>query len=508
MPAPGLDAPADEGVEVARAAAREQSALRGIDLGIDAELAPLLHDHRPGPRHDGPGVAFHHHPDGEGFAVGREPVVAALAEAGLLQQLLGGRRVGLPPAHTESRCDLFGVGRDLVAHGRTQTVGDLLAHGRVVRFDLAFAGVDLEVLEPFLHRPVVDVGMGAGRRNTDRGDGGRAPVRCHRNRLDVDQQGQRPAHVTALEVLVLQVEDQRRQGRVRMPVREALEPAFGCLGLLGQREHAFRRDVVHHVELVVELRDHAFVRWARVHVNQVFRTGLAKAAQGRALPVVAQLPDVPFAVRVVAVEHIGAQRNRLAEIELERLGDFLENVLGHDPSAVPAYGEDRMETRVRLLELEHHGIGIGRRDAVDIEREHGAPAHRRVLDLRLDRIDHVVGRELHAVAPENALAQLHGHLREVGVVDRLVAGQRVVPDTIQTLFRIDVPEGVHRNLVQAGGLAAAADGPDIEPTSILDRAFGVLQDQGFVARQVGKAALRLSCRRDRQQADPEYRHSE
>ena len=46
----------------------------------------------------------------------------------------------------------FGIGRDLVAHGRPQHVGDLLADRRIVRLDLALAGVELEVLEPVLHR--------------------------------------------------------------------------------------------------------------------------------------------------------------------------------------------------------------------------------------------------------------------------------------------------------------------------------------------------------------------
>ena len=97
----------------------------------------------------------------------------------------------------------FGIGRDLVAHRGPQHVGDLLADGRIVGLDLALAGVELEVVEPVLHRRVVVVRMRAGRRHADRRDRRGAAIGRHRHRLDVDQQRQRPAHVAVLEQLVL-----------------------------------------------------------------------------------------------------------------------------------------------------------------------------------------------------------------------------------------------------------------------------------------------------------------
>ena len=91
----------------------------------------------------------------------------------------------------------------------------------VVRLDLALAGIDLEGLEPGLDRPVVVVGMRAGGRHADGRDRGRAAVRGHRHRLDVDQQRQRPAHVAVLQQLVLVVEDHRRPASGRGGRRES-----------------------------------------------------------------------------------------------------------------------------------------------------------------------------------------------------------------------------------------------------------------------------------------------
>ena len=141
------------------------------------------------------------------------------------------------------------------------------------------------------------------------------------------------------------------------------------LRLLGQREHALGRDVVDDVEVVVHLRDHALVGRAGIDIGGVFRARLAEAAERGALPVVARLPDEPLAVRVVAVQRIGAERDRRVEVELQRIGGFLEDVLRHDPDGVPAHREQRVEARVRLLQLEDDGVAVGRRDAVDVERE-------------------------------------------------------------------------------------------------------------------------------------------
>src|SRR5204862_2783514 len=46
MAAPGLDAPRNDGVEIPRSPAIVHRPLRDIRLGVDAELPPLLRDHR------------------------------------------------------------------------------------------------------------------------------------------------------------------------------------------------------------------------------------------------------------------------------------------------------------------------------------------------------------------------------------------------------------------------------------------------------------------------------
>ena len=338
--------------------------------------------------------------------------------------------------------------------------------------------------------------MAPGRRHADGRDRRGAAIGGHRNRLDVDEQRQRPAHVAVLEQLVLGVEDQRRQRRVGMRVGEVPEPGARGFRLLRQREHAFRRDVVDDVELVVHLRDDALVRRTGVDIGEVFRARLAEAAERGALPILAQLPDVPLAVGVVAVEHVGAERDRLVEVELLRILDLLEDVLRHDPDRVPAHREQHVEAGVRLLQLEDDGIGIGRLHLVDVEAERRAPAHAAMLDLRRDGVHHVRGRELDAVAPVDAAAQLHRHLGEVGIVDRLLGGERIVPDAVDAAIGIDVPERVERRLLQAVRLAAGVDRPDVEPAGVLDRAFRILEDERLVARQVARDALSRSRARD------------
>ena len=150
-----------------------------------------------------------------------------------------------------------------------------------------------------------------------------------------------------------------------------------------------------------------------------------------------------------------------------------------------------MEARVRLLELEDHRVGVGRLHRGDVVGQHGAESHARVLDLRVDRPDHVGCGELDAVAPVDALPELHGHLGEVGVVGRLVGGERVVPHALDPALRIDVPERIERGLLKPVGLAASIDGPDVEPARVLDRPFRILQDQGLVARNILRNSLRI-----------------
>jgi len=232
----------------------------------------------------------------------------------------------------------------------------------------------------------------------------------------------------------------------------SLEPGRCGLALLRQREHALGRNVVDDVELVVELRDHALVRRTGIDIREVLGPWLAEAPEARPLPVVAQLPNVPFAVGIEAVQRVRAQCDGLVEVELQRVLDLVEDVLGQDPDSGPPHREIGVEPGVRLLQLEDDGIGIGRLDGGDVVRQHRAKAHRRILDLDIHRGFHVVGRELHTVAPVEPLAQLRGHLREVGVVDWLFRRKRIVPDPVKAGFGVDVPEGIEPDLLKAIGL--------------------------------------------------------
>ena len=69
--------------------------------------------------------------------------------------------------------------------------------------------------------------------------------------------------------------------RIRVGVREALEPAVRSRRRLDQGERPFGRSVVDDVELVVLLQDHPLVRWAGIDVRDILRAGLAEAGERR-----------------------------------------------------------------------------------------------------------------------------------------------------------------------------------------------------------------------------------
>src|SRR5581483_231988 len=60
MAAPGLDAPRHHRLEIAGLPAVDHAALGDHGGSIDAELTPLLDDHRAGPRHHRSRLAFDH----------------------------------------------------------------------------------------------------------------------------------------------------------------------------------------------------------------------------------------------------------------------------------------------------------------------------------------------------------------------------------------------------------------------------------------------------------------
>ncbi len=267
-----------------------------------------------------------------------------------------------------------------------------------------------------------------------------------------------------------------------MRPREALEPALGCRTGLGQRDHALGCHVVDDVQVVRRLGHHLLVAGAGGDVHRELGGRLAEAREGRALPVLALLPEVPVAVGVVVLERVGPQADRRVELEGLDVGLLLEDVLGHDEAGAPAHREQAVEARVRLLEVEDHGVVVRLLHAVDIRLELAGVRHARGVYLALDRVDQVVGRELHAVAPVDALAELHRHLGEVLVVDRLLRRERVFPDAVDARVRVDPPESVEGKLLQAGRRALDARPPAVEIVGRNDAAGRVLEDQRLCPR--------------------------
>ena len=323
---------------------------------------------------------------------------------------------------------------------------------------------------------MVCLGVYSGRRHRDCRNGRRATIGGHRHDFDIDHQRQGPADILVREILVLCVEDDAGKSWVRVSVGEAPEPGRRGLALPRKCEHAFRGDVVNDVELMIELGNHTLVRRSRIDIGQIRWTRLAVTAQRRALPIVPPLPDVPFAIGIVAVERVGRQRHRSVEIELERVLNLLEHVLRKDPNRTPPDRKIGVEAGVWPLQFEDHRVGVGHLDGGNIVGEHGRETHAGMLDLNVDRRLHVSGGELDTIAPEEAPPQLNPHLREIGVVVRFFGCERVVPRSLQALLRIDVPERIQRCLLQAVRLAAGVDGPNVEPAGILDRTLGILED--------------------------------
>ncbi len=260
--------------------------------------------------------------------------------------------------------------------------------------------------------------MRAGRRDRDRRERRRSAVAGHRQATCIEHQGECPANAGILELLVLMVEDEHRQRGIGMGVREPGEPAPDGVLLLDDREHALRREVVDHVQIAVAHLDQPIVDRHVVAVDDVLRRRFSEVGNGRAVPVLALLPDVPVAVGVVAVQHIGPKPNRICVVVLDQVLDTGEDVLRHDPGALPAHREDRMEPRVGSLEREVHGLVVHRLDGFDLGRELATPVRPRRVDLGLHGEDDVVSGELLTVAPVDVVAQVHRHLGEIGVVDR------------------------------------------------------------------------------------------
>ncbi len=273
---------------------------------------------------------------------------------------------------------------------------------------------------------------------------------------------------------------------------EALQPGGDALAVAHHGEHALGRHVIDHIKVVIALLDDASLWISGSTIDDIFdlRRLLGGHANRTALPVVTQFPDGPVATLVIALQHIGAERDRRVVLECQGIARFFEDVLGHDPGGVPTHGKQCVEARIGFLQMEDDRLRIGILDAGDVNGERGAPGHARMVDLRLDRIDHIVTGEFDAIAPVDALAQLHGHLREIGIIGRRLHRQRILPG-IRTTFGIDEPQRIGRQLLQAVeiGRTTAARCPDVEPVCILLRR--ALNDQRFIARNAGNEILRV-----------------
>ena len=331
----------------------------------------------------------------------------------------------------------------------------------------------------------------------------RPAVGGHRHGPCVQHQRQRPAHALVLELGVLVVEDRHHQRRVGMGVGEAGEPALHLRILLHDRERAFRRQVVHHVEIAVAHLDQAVVGGNIVAVDDEARLGFAHHAQCRLFPVGALFPDVPGAVRVERVQRIGPQAHRRIIGEGQDVVLGFHHVLGHDPGGCPAHREQRMEARIGLVEHEMHRVRIGGFDRFDLRGKRAVIRRAGCRLLLFHRIDHVVGREIDAVAPGDALLQFHRHFGEVVIVFPGAVGQRIihriVAGALDPRVGVDEPQRIGGQLVRTVGRAGArAHYPGIEPGRIADHPFGVVHDHRFIARElveVGRRAFGLLRKR-------------
>ena len=131
------------------------------------------------------------------------------------------------------------------------------------------------------------------------------------------------------------------------------------------------------------------------------------------------------------------------------------------------------------MQLENDGFCIRSIDGCNIVPQYGAKPHIRIFDLDIYGRFDVRRGEFYTVTPENAFAEFDAHFGKVGIVDRLVGSQRIIPGAIDAFLRIDVPKGIKGGLLQSIGLAAGIDSPDIKPAGIFDCAFGVFEYQEF-----------------------------
>src|SRR5581483_11794975 len=104
------------------------------------------------------------------------------------------------------------------------------------------------------------------------------------------------------------------------------------------------------------------------------------------------------------------------------------------------------------------------------------------LHLDIDRIEQVIPSKLDAVAPHETLTKFYRHLGEIGIVDRLLGRQSIIPYTLDTCIRVDVPERIQGQLLETGYPAAAiAAAPAVEIICGLDSTAGILQDQALIS---------------------------
>ncbi len=296
---------------------------------------------------------------------------------------------------------------------------------------------------------MIELGVHPGRRDVDGGDGCRAFIGCQRDLGDINRQRQRPADFLLVQAGFFVVVDDGWQGGIRMRPGERIEPANRGWAVLGERDAAFRRDVMDHIQFMVGLGDHALIAWAGVNVHGVLDIHVAQAGDRGPLPVFAALPQNPLAVGINVLERVGAQTDRRVEFERHQVCFLFKNVLGHHVGGAPAHSEGRVEARVGGLQVNDDRVFIWLFQLVYIAREQAITRQSLCLHNGIDGVEHVIARELHAIAPIDALADFYGHLGEVVIVDRLLGCQGIIPYAVDSRIRVNVPQRIQGQLLES-----------------------------------------------------------
>ena len=129
---------------------------------------------------------------------------------------------------------------------------------------------------------------------------------------------------------------------------------------------------------------------------------------------------------------------------------------------------------------------------VDIAVEQAMIAHSGRVLQEINGIVQVIRCKLDAIAPVDSLAKLDGHLGEVVIVDRLLGGQGIIPYAVDARIRVDVPQRIQSQLLEAAyPTGAEAAPPAVEVIGREHSPVGVLQDQALIPGDAWRNFLSL-----------------